>query len=393
MTPPIVIVGSGLAGYTLARELRKLDKTVAMDVVTRDDGAFYSKPMLSNAFSNGKSPEQLAVFSATEMETQLQATVRSRTVLTHIDAARRTVTLQSERGAGETISFSRLVLAVGADPIHLDLVGDGVDRMMSVNDLTDYTRFRAAIDHAARVAVLGAGLVGCEFANDLCTAGKTVHVVEPSHGPLARFLPVPAQAALKQALERIGVRWHLGSLLAELHRVDGAVRAVLKPADDRGEHITLDVDVVLSAVGLRPRVHVAQAAGLAVNRGIVVDKWLRAGDPHVFALGDCAEVAGTLLPFVQPIMNAARALAKTLAGQETSVVYPAMPVVVKTPAYPVVVLPPPERHPGAWSVEERSDGVRAIFTDPSGNPRGFALTGAATAEKAALTKTIPGLVE
>ncbi len=97
--------------------------------------------------------------------------------------------------------------------------------------------------------------------------------------------------------------------------------------------------------------------------------------------------------FVQPIMNAARALAKTLAGEETDVVYPAMPVLVKTPAYPIVVLPPPVNWPGDWSVEVTASGVKALFNDPNGWLRGFALTGAATAEKNALVKKVPGLLE
>jgi rubredoxin-NAD+ reductase len=392
LSESIVIVGSGLAGYTLARELRKLDKTTPLVIVTRDDGAFYSKPMLSNALTGGKRPEQLAVFNAADMATQLDATIHANTVLTALDCRARTVDLLGG-GSPRAQPYGRLVLAVGAEPVHLDILGDGIDHMYSVNDLTDYARFRAALEPARRIAVLGAGLVGCEFANDLCSAGKSVHVIEPAHGPLARFLPPAAQRALQHALEQVGVHWHFGSLLAELHRASAGVRAVLKRADESGEHVDLEVDLVLSAVGLRPRVHVAEAAGIRVNRGITVDRRLRSSDPHVFALGDCAEVEGHVLPFVQPLMCAARALAKTLAGAPTNVVYPAMPVVVKTPACPTVVLPPPDRHPGEWVVDTRADGVRAVFNDPDGAPRGFALTGAATADKSALAKLIPGLLE
>lgn len=390
---PIVIVGSGLAGYTLARELRKLDKTAPLTLVTRDAGEFYSKPMLSNAVTSGKSPDQLAVFSAQEMASQLLAEVYTRTVLVAIHPDRHCIEVQDAQGRSRDIGYSRLVLALGAEPIHVSVAGDGGDSLLSINDLTDYRRFRTALESARTVAILGAGLVGCEFANDLCTAHRTVHVIDPAHGPLSRFLPEAGQNALRDALATAGVNWHLGSLLAAAHHADGGLRLVLKKADATGEQRELLVDMVISAVGLRPRIHVAEIAGIKTNRGIVTDRLLRTSAPDIYALGDCAEVDGHALFFVQPLMIAARALAKTLAGEATAVVYPAMPVIVKTPAYPVVVMPPPADWPGKWVVDVPADGVRAIFTDPNGWVRGFALTGSATAEKTALVQKIPALIE
>lgn len=390
---PIVIVGSGLAGYTLARELRKLDKTTPLMVITRDAGEFYSKPMLSNAVTTGKSPDQLAVFPAQDMATQLMGEVYTHTTLAAIHPDQHRIEMQDARGRARDIQYSRLVLAMGAEPVHISVAGDGGDSLLSINDLTDYRRFRTALEGARNIAILGAGLVGCEFANDLCTAHRTVHVIDPGHGPLARFLPEAGQLALRDALAKAGVNWHLGSMLAAVHHADGALRLVLKKADATGEQRELMVDLVLSAVGLRPRIHVAETAGIKTNRGIITDRLLRTSAPDVYALGDCAEVDGYALFFVQPLMHAARALAKTLAGEATPVVYPAMPVIVKTPAYPVTVLPPPLDWPGNWTVDVLADGVRAIFTDPNGWVRGFALTGAATAEKNSLVKKIPALLE
>jgi len=393
MSEPIVIVGSGLAGYTLAREFRKLSKESSLTLITRDDGAFYSKPMLSNAFTTGKSPDQLAVFPAQDMASQLQAELYTHTTLIALHPERHVIDVQDARGRSREISYSKLVLAVGAEPIRLTVAGDGGDSLFSINDLDDYRRFRSALDGAQEIAIMGAGLVGCEFANDLCSAHKTVHVIDPSHGPLARFLPEAGQMLLRDALAKAGVNWHLGSMLAAAHHHGKKLKLVLKKADATGEQRELEVDLALSAVGLRARVHVAEAAGLRVNRGIVTDRLLHTSAPDVYALGDCAEVDGHSLFFVQPLMNAARALAKSLAGENTSVTYPAMPVTVKTPAYPVAVLPPPPNWPGEWSIETPGDGVRAIFTDLNGWMRGFALTGAATAEKNQLVKKIPGLIE
>ena len=393
MNEPIIIIGSGLAAYTLAREFRKLDKDATLTLITRDDGAFYSKPMLSNAFTTGKTPDQLAVFPAQEMASQLKAEIYTHTMLTAIHAARHVIDVQDARGRSREVTYSRLVLAVGAEPNHLTVTGDGADSLFSINDLDDYRRFRSALNAAQQIAIMGAGLVGCEFANDLCSAHKTVHVIDHSHGPLARFLPEAGQILLRDALAKVGVNWHLGSMLAAVHHHGKKLKLVLKKADATGEQRELEADLALSAVGFRPRLHVAEAAGLRVDRGIVTDRLLHTSAADVYALGDCAEVDGHSLYFVQPIMNAARALAKTLAGVSTPVLYPAMPVIVKTPAYPVVVLPPPRDWPGEWHVEMLGDGVRAIFTDPNGWMRGFALTGAATAEKNALIKKVPGLIE
>jgi rubredoxin-NAD+ reductase len=150
----------------------------------------------------------------------------------------------------------------------------------------------------------------------------------------------------------------------------------------------VEADVVISAVGLRPRTALARDAGLAVNRGIVVDSFLRASAESVFALGDCAEIEGRVRPYVLPIMHAARGLARTLAGEPTEIRFPPMPVVVKTPACPLVVNPVEAGEPGAWSVVEREGGVKMVFTDGGDRVRGFALTGSRAAERGAMTRLL-----
>ena len=156
---------------------------------------------------------------------------------------------------------------------------------------------------------------------------------------------------------------------------------------------TLGADVVLSAVGLRPRTTLAEATGLEVDRGIVVDRWLRTSDPSIYALGDCKQVAGLILPFIMPIMHAARALAKTLSGEATRLRYPAMPVIVKTPAHPAGVSPPNPASAGEWQVEQGPDGVKALYLGAAGAPLGFVLTGKRIIEKAALSKEIPAVLD
>ena len=378
---PIVIVGTGLAGYTTARELRKLDADTPLTMITADEGHFYSKPMISNALGRRQQPMDLPTGDAGKMAAELSADIRTNTRVEAIDTGAQTITV-----AGEPLAYSKLVLAVGADPIRLELGGDAAAEVFSVNDLYDYVRFRDALASGKRVAVLGAGLIGCEFANDLLSAGYEVDVVEAHSHALGRLIPAEATDALCAVLAAQGVRWHFATTCEAVNHADGALRLTLADGDG------IDCDVVLSAVGLRPRTGLATAAGLAADRGIVVDRTLRASAADVYALGDCAQVDGLVLPFIMPIMHAARALAKILAGQDATLVYPPMPVVVKTPAHPVVVSPPAAGSDGEWRIERGEDGVRAVFLSGDGATLGFVLTGKRILEKAALTKSLPPLL-
>ncbi len=375
----VVIIGSGLAGYTLARELRKLAPDLPVRLLTRDDGTSYSKPMLSNALAKGKTAQSLAMASAEQMVGQLNMTITTHTAVTAIDTqAHRVVT------AMEEIPYGNLVLAVGAEPVRPPLEGDAAGAVLSVNNLADYAVFRAALDEARHVAIIGPGLIGCEFANDLIAAGKQVTVIGPGKAPLDRLAPAPVGVSVQAALAKLGVEWRLGVTAARVDHHAGAYQVGLS---DGG---AVRADCVLSAVGLRPNLTLAKAAGLNTGRGIVVDRHLQSSAPDVYALGDCAEVAGLVLPFVMPIMHAARALAQTLAGTPTVLTYPAMPVVVKTPACPLVVSPPAVGAEGHWQIEHIEEGgVRALYRGGDGRVLGFALSGIAAAERQAWSKDLP----
>ena len=374
---PIVIVGSGLAGYTLLKELRKRDGETPVTLVTADDGAFYSKPNLSNALTAGKSAAALAGAGPEKMAADLKATVLARTRVTAVDTQAQRLSTD-----GGDIGYGRLVLALGADPIPHGLEGDGADAVLAVNDLADYAAFRAALEGRKRVTVLGGGLIGCEFANDLAHAGYAVDVVHLGAWPLERLLPVEAGQRLADSLASLGVRWHFGRTAKRVDRAGAGYRVTL----DDGE--TVDADVVLSAIGLRSRTALAQAAGIAVGRGIQANRLLETSAPNVYAIGDCAEIDGLVLPYVQPLMVQARALAATLTGTPTEVAYPAMPVMVKTPAHPVAVLPPKLGAAGGWKVECGDSGVCALHVDADGRLQGFALTGSETGRRSALAREV-----
>jgi rubredoxin---NAD+ reductase len=374
---PIIIVGSGLAGYTLLKEIRKRDTVTPVTLVTADDGTFYSKPNLSNALTAGRTAAALAGASAEKMAAEQNASVMTQTRVTAIDTAAQRI--HTDRGE---LEYARLVLALGADPIPHGLDGDAAEAVLAVNDLADYAVFRSALEGTKRVTVLGGGLIGCEFANDLAHAGFAVDVVHLGDWPLERLLPHEAGHRLANSLAALGVNWHFGRTGKRVERVQDGYRVTL----DNGE--TIAADVVLSAIGLRPRTQLAQAAGIPVGRGIQTDRQLETGIPGVYAMGDCAEVEGLNLPYVQPLMVQARALAATLTGTPTQVIYPAMPVMVKTPAHPVAVLPPKIGATGGWKVECSDTGICALHTDAAGRLQGFALTGSETGRRNTLVKEL-----
>jgi rubredoxin-NAD+ reductase len=379
---PVVILGSGLAGYNLAREFRKLDKTTPLVVVSRDHAGFYSKPMLSNALASNKTAAALVMKSAEKMAAEINATVHAHAGVRRIDTASQHIELDD----GRTLAYRDLVLALGADPIRLPLHGDAADTVLSVNDLDDYARFAERLEGVKRVAILGGGLIGCEFANDLISRGVKPTVLDLADRPLSRLLPEAASARLCERLEAAGVsfRWGVGAVRVD--RAGSELRVTLNDGN------TLACDLVLSAIGLRPRTALARAAGLAVQRGVVTDQRLATSTPHVYAVGDCAEVEGHSLPYVLPLMQQARALGATLAGTPTKLVYPAMAVTVKTPACPTVVCPPPAGAEGAWLVTSTDDACDARFIGLDGALLGFALLGTATAQRQALVSTVPALL-
>lgn len=386
----VVVVGSGLAGYNVARELRKLDAEVPLVVVSRDAAGFYSKPMLSNALASKKTPATLVMKDAAKMAAEINARIVSNTGVQSIDTAAQTLTLAD----GEVLPYRDLVLALGADPLRLPIQGDAADTVLSVNDLDDFARFAEALDTAAsgqpakRVAILGAGLIGCEFANDLLAREIQPTVFDLAERALPRLLPPEASARLQAKLEAGGATFRFGTGISAVNR--GPNGLILTLSDGS----TVETDLVLSAVGLRPRTHLAAEAGILTGQGIMVDRQLATNRPHVYALGDCAEVEGHCLPYVMPLMQQARALAATLSGKPTPVAYPAMPVVVKTPAWPTVVCPPPARAEGQWQVQASDEAIEARFV-ASANPDqllGFVLQGKAVSQRQALAGQVPSLL-
>ena len=381
MNAPVVIVGTGLAGYNLAREFRKLDSETPLLLITADDGRSYSKPMLSTGFGKNKEADGLSMALPGAMAEQLKAQIRTHTRVSAIDPGHKQLWIGEE-----AVPYRDLILAWGAQSVQLPVEGDAQDAVFSINDLEDYARFRAAAAGKRRVLILGVGLIGCEFANDLIAGGYDVDLVAPCEQVMPTLLHPAAAAAVQAGLESLGARLHLGPVLTRLQRTENCLEAHLSDAS------VIACDVVVSAVGLRPRTDLAAAAGIRINRGIEVDRHLKTSHDNIFALGDCAQVDGLSLLYVMPLMSCARALAQTLAGNPTAVSYGPMPITVKTPVCPLVVSPVPRGFEGVWTVEGQGADIKALCRDADGKLLGYALTGEAVRDKLALNKELPALL-
>lgn len=377
---PLVVIGSGCAAYTLAQEFRRIDGTSPLVLLTRDGGEFYSKPSLSNALAQGGGPAQLPTRPAAQMAEELRAEIRTACEVVGIDAAARMLTTSD----GTRLSFGRLVIAWGAEPLRLDPKGDAGDAVQSVNDLDDYRRFHASLMGAGSAAIVGNGLIGCEFANDLAGRAFRTMLIGRSAWPLDRLLPPVAGQTLATALQARGVELVAGVGVEAVWKDGNAYR--LELSDGRRLH----ADRILSAIGLRPRTAIAEDAGIVCRRGIVTNRRLETSIDGIYALGDCAEVDGVNLPFIAPILHQARALARTLTGVPTAVSYPAMPVVVKTPACPVAVCPPPAGSSGTWECSSGDDGLTALCRDAGGALLGFALLGRVVSRSPSLAEELAG---
>ena len=251
---------------------------------------------------------------------------------------------------------------------------------MSVNHVEDYALFRQQLDateagRQARVTILGAGLIGCEFADDLAGGGHAVTLIDPNSLPLAALAAPALSEGLLAALTARGVDLRLATTAGRVDRAGNALRITLA----NGERI--ETDILLSAVGLRPSTALAQASGLTVNRGIVVDAYGQTSAPDVYALGDCAEYteaggATRIMPYIAPLMNAARAIARTLTGTPTAIDLKPSAVIVKTPSYPLALVPPAQQSlaNGAWQTARDDKRTICRFYDADGMLAGFGIS-------------------
>jgi len=381
-TGPIVIVGSGYAGYNLAEAVRKLKADAEIVVLTADDGMHYSKPALSTGLLHEQQAGDLVSEKPLDLANRLNLRIVTHCQVQSIDKQAKII----HTNLGQQ-PFGQLVLATGAKPIRLPIPGAGAADMISINDLQDYRNYRAVLDGKHKVLLIGNGLIGCEFANDLAATGHQVDLVGLTAWPMDRLLPEVVGRKLESSLQDLGVNWYLEKTVVRIEYANvkdpsGGYQVTLSDGQQ------LHADVLVSAVGLQARKDLAEAAGIDCGVGIKVNDKLATSAEHIYALGDCIEVNGQLMPYIAPIYWGIQALAKTLTGTATIVNYPLMTVIVKTPACPLSLLPPEPSIVGDWHVEASETGMVGRFVDQQGQLMGFVLQGDKVDQRSVLIEQV-----
>lgn len=378
---PVVVIGSGMAGYTFIRQLREYQKDRPICLITADGGEVYSKPLLSNALAQKHTPTSLVQKNGEEKATELNISLMARCEATRIDPVSRIVS--TSRG---DIAYDKLVLATGAHQRVFLPAGAQPEWIRTVNSLDDYTDWYARLEGARRVLLIGAGLIGCEFADDLLSHGVEVEMVDPAPWPLSRLLPEQMGRALSSALTRAGARLHMGTLVEEIVKSGSGFDVTLN------DGMRIECDLVLSATGLVPETALAKSAGLEVGRGVLVNRQMQTSDPHIFALGDCSETEAGPLPYILPLMAQARCLAQVIAGKDSALKLKALPVIVKTTSLPLAICPPKGNAAGRWQVEGEGNDLTGIYYGLDETPLGFAVSGTSVDRKGELGKMMPPLL-
>jgi len=308
MSEPLVIVGNGMAAARLVDELtRRALGRYAVAVVGEEPRLAYNRVLLSAVLAREVAARELELKSAAWWRAR-GVTLLYGQAAAAIDPDIRRVRLAN----GATLPYSRLVLATGSRPIRLGVPGMDLRGVLTFRDLADVAAIEAAAAAGRRAVVIGGGLLGLEAAHGLARAGAQVTVIHLMDRLMERQLDPRAAAMLKRAIECKGIAVELQAVTAALHgggRVEG-----VELADRR----VIPADLVVVAAGIRANVELARTAGLAIDRGIVVDDGLATSRADIHAIGECAQHRGVCYGLVEPAYDQATVLAARLAGNTTA---------------------------------------------------------------------------
>lgn len=361
MPADIVVIGSGFAARQLVKNIRYQDKTVPVRIIAADSCDEYNKPELSHVFSMGYRADALTRQTAADWAESQGIMLHPFTCVSGIDTAAQIV----KTSAGD-FSFGKLVLATGAEAVVPAVKGS--ELIYTLNSQQEYRRCEAVLVDAERILMIGGGLIGTELAMDFTRAGKSVTVVDRSTNLLSALLPPEIGVRLQNRLMNSGVEFLFRNELVALSRHQDSLEALFR----NGQKKTFDAAVC--AIGLRPDLALARSAGIEVRHGIVVDAALATSASDVYALGDCAEIEGKLLPYLQPATLAAMTLARNLTGNDARLTLPAMLIKVKTPDMPLHLAGDPANSTYHWKMAFSQAGIIAKGYDENDVFRAFVVS-------------------
>ncbi len=270
----IVIAGGGAAGFAAAEMLRRLDYQGDVIMLSDDPAPPVDRPNLSKDYLAGSAPEEWVPLRPDAYYAEKGIDLRLGVRIGAIDPRARHVVLAD----GGTISYDRLLLATGAEPVQLAIPGAAPSDVFTLRSLADCRRIIARAQTATKVLVIGASFIGLEVAASLRARGLEVHVVAPEKRPMEKILGPQLGDVIRALHEEKGVRFHLENTVNAFE----AGHATLK------EGTRLEADFAVAGVGVRPRIQLAEAAGLALDRGVAVNRYLQTSVPDIYAAGDIA---------------------------------------------------------------------------------------------------------
>ena len=270
----MVILGGGAAGFAAAEMLRREGFGGELTLISADESAPYDRPNLSKDYLAGTAPEDWIPLRPAEFYPQQHIDLRLSTHATAIDLERRQVSI----AGGAAVTYTKLLIATGAEPVRLEVPGKDLAHVRTLRSLADCRGIIESTKAARRAVIVGASFIGLEAAAALRQRSLEVHVIAPESRPMERVLGPAAGEFIRSLHESHGVVFHLGRTVAAID----AQRVQLS------DGARIDADVVVVGVGVRPRIALAEKAGLAIDRGVLVDEYLETSAPGVFAAGDIA---------------------------------------------------------------------------------------------------------